>query len=247
MPESSSQRSATLATPADPESIAAHSAPSTKAVGFWSAVLATAFSITYIVGQLAEWLGMLGSRGGPASNSTPLGLVVLLTPSLFLGSSFLVLMVSIHHLAAPERRIWSHTAVVFATAYAVLISIVYFVQLTLVAPRVMRGQVEGIEPFLFVPFNSFLYAVDILGYCFMSVSTLFAAPVFAGSGLYRVVRLFLTANGLLLPFIALQMYFHPLIWVAALWAVTFPGATLTLAMVFRRVTAAQTCSIQSTM
>jgi len=37
------------------------------------------------------------------------------------------------------------------------------------------------------------------------------------------VRFFLTANGLLLPFIALQIYFHPLIWIAALWAVTFPG------------------------
>ena len=76
------------------------------------------------------------------------------------------------------------------------------------------------EPFLFVPFDSFLYAVDIFGYSFMSAATLFAAPVFAGSGQFRVVRLFLTANGLLLPFIVLQMYLQPLIWVAALWAVT---------------------------
>src|SRR5688500_5308034 len=142
---------------------------STRTVGFWSAVLATVFSLTYVVGQLAEWLGWLGSRGGPESSSTVLGIVVLLTPSLFLGSSFLVLLVSIHQLAAAERRVWSHSAVVFGTAYAVLISTVYFVQLTLVGPRLARGQVEGIEMFLFVPFDSFLYAVDILGYSFMSV------------------------------------------------------------------------------
>jgi hypothetical protein len=207
---------------------------STKTVGFWSAVLATVFSITYIVGQLAEWLGLLGSQGGPESSSTPLGIVVLLTPSLLLGSSFLVLAVSIHHLASPDRKIWSHAAVAFATAYMVLISIVYFVQLTLVGPRLARGQVEGIEPFLFVPFDSFLYAVDILGYSFMSLATLFAAMVFTGKGLDRVVRVFLTANGLLLPFIALQMYFHPLIWIAALWAVTFPVSTWSLAILFRR-------------
>ena len=157
--------------------------PSTKTVGFWSAVLATVFSITYIVGQLAEWLGLLGSQGGAESSSTLLGLVILHTPSLFLGSSFLVLAVSIHQLALPERKIWSHAAVAFATAYAVLISIVYFVQLTLVAPRLARGQREGIEVFLFVPFDSFLYAVDILGYSFMSVATLFAAMVFTGRGL----------------------------------------------------------------
>ena len=208
--------------------------PSTKTVGFWSAVLATAFSLMYVMGQVAEWLGWLGSHGGPESASTPLGLAVLLTPSLFLGSSFLVLVVSVHQLASPDRKIWSHLAVAFATAYAVLISMVYFVQLTLVAPRVGRGQIEGIEVFLFVPFDSFLYAVDMLGYSFMSVATLFAAMVFTGKGLERVVRLFLTANGLLLPFLALQMYFHPLIWIAALWAVTFPGSTWSLAILFRR-------------
>ncbi|NJM67200.1 MAG: hypothetical protein HC851_16760 [Acaryochloris sp. RU_4_1] len=216
------------------ESIAFQVSPSTKTVGFWSAVLATVFSITYIVGQFAEWLGLLGSQGGPASGSTPLGLVVLLTPSLFLASSFLMLCVSIYQLTPSDRKIWSHAAVVFATIYAALISIVYFVQLTLVAPRVARGQIEGIEVFLFVPFDSFLYAVDILGYSFMSMATLFAAQVFTGRGLHRVVRLFLIANGLLLPFIALQMYFHSLIWVAALWAVTFPGSMWTLAIFFRR-------------
>ena len=192
------------------------------------------FSITYDLGQIAEWLGWLGSQGGPESGSTVLGIVVLLTPSLFLGSSFLVLMVCVHQLASPERKVWSHAAVSFATAYAVLISLVYFVQLTLVGPRLARGQMEGIEVFRFVPFDSFLYAVDILGYSFMSVATLLAARVFTGNGLERIARWFLTANGLLLPFIALQMYFHPLIWMAAAWAVTFPGATWTLAILFRR-------------
>ncbi len=130
--------------------------------------------------------------------------------------------------------IWSHAAVAFATAYAVLISLNYFVQLTWVAPRLARGQTQGIESFLFVPVDSFLYSVDILGDSFMSLATLFAARVFTGRGLERVVRLLLTANGLLLPFIALQMYVHWLIWIAALWAVTFPGSTWSLAILFRR-------------
>ena len=206
----------------------------TLLVGFWSAVLATVFSIAYDLGQIAEWLGWLGSQGGPESGSTPLGLVVLLTPSFLLGSSFLVLTVAIHQVARTDRKVWSQSALAFATAYAVLVSLVYFVQLTLVAPRLAHGDTQGIEMFLFVPFRSFLYAVDLLGYSFMSVATLFMAGVFAGDGLERTARWFLTANGLLLPFIALQMYWHPLIWVAALWAVTFPGATWSLALYFRR-------------
>ena len=207
---------------------------SAKSVGFWSAVLATVFAITYDVGQIAEWLGWLGSGGGPESSSTPLGIVILLTPSLFLAPSFLLLLVCIHQLATPERRIWSQAAIAFATIYAALISINYYVQLTWVGPRLAAGRIEGMEPFLFVPFDSFLYAVDILGYSFMSVATLCAARVFVGGGQERLVRWFLTANGLLLPFIALQMYVHWLIWIAALWAITFPGSTWSLAVVFRR-------------
>ncbi len=208
--------------------------PSTKAVGFWSAALATVFSLVYVVGQLAEWMGLMGSGGGADNLSTPLGIVVLLTPSLFLGSSFLVLMVSIYQMSPPDRKVWSHAAVAFATVYAVLISINYYVQLTWVMPRLAAGRTQGIEMFLFTPFDSFLYAVDILGYSFMSLSTLFAAKVFTGNGVERVARVFLIANGLLIPFIALQMYVHWLIWIAALWAVTFPGSTWALAVIFRR-------------
>jgi hypothetical protein len=206
--------------------------PSARRLGFWSAVCATIFSVAYDVAQIAEWLGWLGSAGGPESGSTPLGLALLLTPSFLLGSSFLLLVVCIHDLALPERRVWSRAALAFATLYAVLISLVYFVQLTLVAPRLAAGRMEGIEPFRFVPFDSFLYAVDILGYSFMSAATLLAARVFTGDGLERVARWFLTINGLLVPFLVFQMYVHPLIWVASLWAVTFPGSTWTLALIF---------------
>jgi hypothetical protein len=201
----------------------------------WSAVLSTVFALAYDVAQIAEWLGWLGSAGGPESGSTPLGLAVLLTPSLLLGSSFLMLMVSVHQVTPGERRVWSHGAVAFATAYMVLISGVYFVQLTLVAPRLASGHTAGIEPFVFVPFDSYLYAMDILGYSFMSVSTLFAARTLRGKGVERVARVLLTTNGLLVPFLVFQMYVHQLIWIAALWAVTFPGATWALALWFHRM------------
>jgi len=208
--------------------------PTVAKFGYWSAGLASLFSIIYIIGQLAEWANLLGSGGGAENASTPLGLIVLLTPSLFLGSSFLVLMVSVHYYAATEKKIWSHVGIVFAVMYAVLISINYYVQLTLVVPHMLRGEVESIRFLLFTPFDSFLYSVDILGYSFMSLSTLFGAFVFTEPGVERTAQRFMIANGLILPFIALQNYYHPLIWVAALWAITFPGATISLAVLFKR-------------
>jgi hypothetical protein len=208
--------------------------PTVSRFGYWSALLASVFSIVYIVGQLAEWMNLLGSGGGAENASTPLGLVVLLTPSLFLGSSFAVLMVSVHYYATAEKKIWSHVAIVFAAIYTVLISINYYVQLTLVVPHMLRGEIDSIRFLLFTPFDSFLYSVDILGYSFMSLATLFAAFVFTEPGLERTARRFMIANGLLLPFVALQNYYHPLIWIAALWAITFPGTTISLAILFKR-------------
>ena len=204
-------------------------------LGFWSAVLASVFSLAYDIGQLAEWLGLMGSGGGPENDSTWYGLVVLLVPSLFLGISFVVMMGSVHRHAPADRKIWSQTGLVFATMYGTLICMNYFVQLTLVAPALYRGEIsDSVRPFLFNVFNSFTYSVDLLGYSFMSLSTLFAAFVFIGPGLEKKVRWFLIANGLIMPFIALQTFYHPLIWGASLWAITLPGATISLAVLFRR-------------
>lgn len=202
-------------------------------VGFWSAGLSAAFATFYIVAQLAEWAGWLGSAGGPMATSTPLAIGLLLTPSLLLASAFVVLMVSVHQAAAPEARIWTHIAIVFAVMYAVLVSLVYYVQLTYVGPHLAAGMAEEVSVFLFEPFDSFLYAVDILGYTFMSVSTLFAANASPGQGIARWARWSLRANGLLIPFLALQMYVPSLIYGAALWAITFPAATISLALLFK--------------
>jgi hypothetical protein len=106
-----------------------------------------------------------------------------------------------------------------------------------VLPRLASGRTEGIELLLFEPFDSFLYAVDVYGYSLMSLSTLFAAPVFGGEGLERWIRWALIANGCLVPFLALQMYWPPLIWGGALWAITFPAATWLLAVHFGRMRA----------
>jgi hypothetical protein len=69
----------------------------------------------------------------------------------------------------------------------------------------------------------------------MSLSTLFAAAVFGGPGIERWIRRALIANGCLIPFLALQMYYPPLIWGGALWGITFPAAAWLLAIHFSRL------------
>jgi hypothetical protein len=197
-------------------------------------MMCTILSLFYVGAQLLEWAGLLGSGGGPENVSTPLGIALLLTPSFLLGSAFILLMVSLHERAEPQRKVWSSAGVAFAVAYAVLTGMTYFVQLTVVGPRLASGEIAGMEMFVFVPFDSFLYAVDILGYTFMSAATLLGAFALADDGPDRLARRFMIANGLLIPFLIFQMYWHWLIWVAALWAITFPAATISLARLFHK-------------
>ncbi len=73
-----------------------------KKSGYWSAVLCTVFSLAYVLAQFAEWFGWLGSQGG--SESSALGIALLLTPSLLFGSAFLARMVSIYQITLYERE-----------------------------------------------------------------------------------------------------------------------------------------------
>jgi hypothetical protein len=160
-----------------------------------------------------------------------LGIAVLLTPSLLLAPAFLIAMVCLEELAVPERRVFARVAAAFAVVYTVMVAINYFVQLAWVMPRLSVGRTAGMEAFLFVPFDSFLYAVDILGYSFMCVAALFAAFVFPSD---RPTRWWLWATGAVTPFLLFQMQWHSLIWIAAAWAVTFPVAMWRVARAFAR-------------
>lgn len=196
-------------------------------LGFWSAILSAAFGILYVVAEAAHMAGMLGPQNSPAS------LVARMTPSLLLPITFVILAAAVHANAPGGRRIWTQIALIFAGVYAVLVSIVYFVQLTVVAPLMAQGRLDEVALLKF-EHGSFLFAVDILGYAFMSLATLFAAPAFPDRGLERWIRLALTINGLLAPVIALQIYFAPLFYAAAVWLISFPAATVLLALWFRK-------------
>lgn len=203
-------------------------------IGLYAALSAAFFAIFYSLAQILEWMGILGSGGGPDNPSTALGLGVLLTPSLLLAPAFLILMVCVYYFTPKEKKLYSLIGMAFAVAYAVLVSLNYYVQLTVVAPRLLQGDTSDVSVFLFTPYDTFPYAMDLLGYSYMSLATFSSAFVFSKNGLEKAIKWFMIANGLILPFLVFQTYIHPLIWLASLWAITFPGSAILLAIFFRR-------------
>ena len=201
--------------------------------GLWSAILALIFGLAYIIALFATLLGFL---------TPPWDVAYQVAPSLPLASAFVVLMISVHYYASSELKIASHAAVIFATVYAVLASMVYFTLLTVVIPNILAGQSDKVSLLLFNT-GSFLTAVDGLAYGFMSLAALFAAVVFVGTGLVRWIRWALVAHGVLAPFIVGAVVLPVLLPIGALWVITFPLTIVLLIALFRRLSAEEHAGI----
>lgn len=117
--------------------------------------------------------------------------------------------------------------------YALFASIVYFIGLTVVVPHMFSMEAEKVGLFLFIP-GSFMTGLDALAYCFMSLATLFAAPVFRGGRMQQWIRWAFIANGVLAPAILLVQFFPALLIVGAIWLVTFPLLAVLAIVLFRR-------------
>ena len=86
-------------------------------IGLYAALSAAFFAIFYCLAQILEWMGILGSGGGPDNPSTALGLGVLLTPSLLLAPAFLILMVCVYYFTPKEKKLYSLIGMAFADKF----------------------------------------------------------------------------------------------------------------------------------
>jgi len=95
-------------------------------------------------------------------------------------------MISIHYYAPEDRKIYSHIGMTFGVLYAALVSIVYFVELSVAVPMVFRG--ETYPAWLSFTAPSLMVSIDGLGYVFMALATLFASQVFTTQKQQRLIR-----------------------------------------------------------
>lgn len=193
--------------------------------GFLAALGAFAASVAYGIPQIMQVLGWL---------PTPLDLILIFAPSLALAPLYVLTMAAVVAAAPDARRVFALGAFGLAVMYAVLVGGVYVVQLGVVIPAGLAGRGPALDAFACCAAGHPMTAIDLLGYTMMSLSTLLAAPVLGNDRLDRAARLFMVANGFLAPFLIGQLAFPGLIAIGALWLITFPGAMLLLALIFRR-------------
>ncbi len=194
---------------------------STNKIGFWAAVLSVFFGLAYSVPQLLSTAKVLPH---------PQDLFWLFLPSLFLAPVFLITMICLHYAATASLRIWTAIGMSFAVLYCADVTMVYFTQLTVVIPTELKGDLHEKQVLLFDK-QTFLTAVDCLGYFFMSISTFFAAFAFKNS---KWLCRGLLWNGALMPILVLAFFYPVFYYIGAVWMITFPMAMINAATFFKR-------------
>jgi hypothetical protein len=115
-------------------------------------------------------------------------LVFPVIPSFLLTLANIPFFVSLFFYAKEPVRPFALAGLLFGTAYAVCSGINYFVQLTVVPQNIQLGQISAVSLLSMHIKGSLAFALDNLGYTFLSVSFLFFSGIFNLKGLQGTIK-----------------------------------------------------------
>jgi hypothetical protein len=216
-------------------------------LGFWAAILTVVVVAVFAVVAIPT-----PARSGPFCASACVaypyvdvaqfipGDYLWLLPGILLTPTFVVLMACIHAYAPEPKKIYSRIGLSFALIYAAVISVDYFLQLTVVVPSLQAGETDGLSLLTQYDPHGLFIAMEALGYLMLTVALLFAAPVFAVGRVDRAIRGLFTLSFVLAvaAFVGFAVLGHDLVAfeVTVLmlnWIVLIASGVL-LGVVFRR-------------
>jgi hypothetical protein len=171
-------------------------------IGFWSALLVAVLNIWFYIAYtlyqfnhlLIPWHGLTDY----AASFQPLPLLAWIIPCFLLAPVFLIMISCLHIWSEEEKYIWSFLAVVFTVVYTTLMSVNYYIQISVVQHNLINGKTDGLSLWLYAyPYpRSFPGAFEGVAYGFMCVSFLFAAQIFAEEKLQRWVHWMFVGTGI---------------------------------------------------
>ena len=206
-------------------------------VGYWSGIAAFTMTVAYVFVQILQVAGML---------RFPVDEILIYGTSLCIVVPFILEMLALHYLTAPDKQFWTHASLIFTIIYAVFVSANYVVQLSTVIPAKLTGVSEAIGVLEQTP-HSLFWDYDAVGYIAMGMACLLAVPATKRVGFERWVRRSLVANALVTPLICF-VYFSPtfstkLLFLGFPWGITAPLFMLMLAIMLRSKQSASTIAV----
>jgi hypothetical protein len=163
-------------------------------VGYRAGLAAFGATVAYGAVQICQIAGLL---------RFPADEILIYGTSLCIVVPFILEMLAFHHLAAPDKRFWTHASLIFTIIYAVFVTANYVVQLATVIPARLRGDAETLAAIRVLEQtpHSMFWSYDAVGYVAMGLACLLAVPAVGRGGSERWVRWSLLANAAVTPLI----------------------------------------------
>lgn len=210
-------------------------------LGFWSAILASIFTILFVVLAVGTSLAFPPKAWSGiqtyAEHFIWLDMASFI-PAFFLAPTMVILMACLHAVTPKSKQVFSQIGLVFASVYAAIIPTNYYLQLFVVRLNLQSGTLDGLALLAQPNLHSIFFALETLGYAFLSLATLLVSPVFEGGMLARWLRsLFIVSGAVGIFGVIVAPFDQPYLIFAGLglWSLAFPISTFLLSIFFRRL------------
>lgn len=173
-------------------------------IGYWSACLLTLTFVVWIVcfvgialtSHMFLWTNLSDYITFEHANSQVFQNIAKFF-MLLVGPLYILLINSFYNYASSDKKALVRISLLFATAFAILSSLHYFVQLSAVRLNIEHGQIAGLEYFVQANPNSIMTAIDMLGWTlFLGLSSFFIFPIFTGDRINNLIRYSFILNGI---------------------------------------------------
>jgi hypothetical protein len=158
-----------------------------RITGILSAILVLFLTLAFILLVFIFPSGEYQSADQFLSGYT-LSLVFPVIPSFLLVLANIPFLVSLFFYAKEPVRPFALAGLIFGASYAVCSGINYFMQLTVVPQNIQLGQLSAVSLLSMHIKGSLAFALDNLGYTFLSVSFLFFSAIFTLRGLQGTIK-----------------------------------------------------------
>ena len=180
---------------------------SASQMGFWVAMLTSLCSVS----ALAIAATTAPARSGPfcmvdscitypytdVAAFVPID-YIWMYPAFLMMPAFVVLIACIHYYASTDKKIFSLIALCFATIATSTLATNYFIQLAVVQPSLLKGEVERLSLLSQYNPHGVFIALEDIGYLMVGIALLFAATVFdRPQRLERAIRFLFVTSGVL--------------------------------------------------
>lgn len=175
-------------------------------LGFWASVTSLSTFLLYIICFIGNYftnssfVWTNSSSFISFSNTHPqLFKYIAMSLMIVFSFSFTIQLECLRELVCEKNRFFMRVAVHFAIAFSVLISINYFVQISAVRLQIVSNQAGDISQFVQANPNSFISAVNLLGWTlFLGMACLFASMAMGKTTVERVLKYSFLGNAFMM-------------------------------------------------